>query len=92
MTVATLKDVLNRFSYITTSSQLSDTDELVIFYNEHLDAICAGWTLKENINKRKPVRLVIPKDEWQNLTEETYNYYVNKLKEKIKITNLQEDF
>ena len=71
----------------------SKTDKIILYYDCSIDRINIGYCYAENYDSpRGPIKMEIPYDVAANLTEETLNLYVNKLKEKIKLFKLKEDF
>ena len=72
------------------NGRISDKDKLILYYNEADDEINAGYSYAELVAKND--RIVIPRNIMANMTEGIFNLYVNKLKEKIKLNRIKEDF
>lgn len=70
--------------------RISEKDQFVLYYDEHDDKINAGYSYQELASKND--RIVIPRNIIANMTEGIFNLYVNKLKEKIKLNKMKEDF
>ena len=70
--------------------RINGTDKLILYYNEAEDEINAGYCYSELANQND--RIVIPRNIMANMTEGIFNLYVNKLKEKVKLNKLKEDF
>ena len=75
--------------------------EYVLWVDEIMNQISAGWCETEFVNKENAyhARIVVPKQIALNLTKEDYDFYVNELmqKEKVfkmkrKLKNLEKDF
>ena len=75
--------------------------EYVLWVDEIMNQISAGWCETEFVNKEDAyhARIVVPKQIALNLTKEDYDFYVNELmqKEKVfkmkrKLKNLEKDF
>lgn len=88
MDVITFKDALIVFKWL--NERIDDTDKLFLYYDEIEDKILAGYSntkfAKENVH------IVIPRNNLANMTEGIFNLYVSKLKEKIKLNRMKEDF
>lgn len=72
------------------NSRISETNKIVLYYDEHEDKINVGYSYFEISSNKN--RIVIPRNIWANMTEGIFNLYVNKLKEKIKLNRMKEDF
>ena len=75
--------------------------EYVLWVDEIMNQISAGWCETEYVNKENVyhARIVIPKQIALNLTKEDYDFYVNELiqkekqfKMKRKLKNIEKDF
>jgi hypothetical protein len=75
--------------------------EYVLWMDEIMDKVSAGWCETEYVNKEDAAhaRIVVPRQIALNLTKEDYDAYVNELmqKEKVfkmkrKLKNLEKDF
>lgn len=88
MNVIPYEKAVDVFSIL--NGRISEKDKFVLCYDKHDDKINAGYCYSElsSLNDR----IVIPRNIIANMTEEIFNLYVNKLKEKIKLIRLQEDF
>ena len=88
MTVTTYQQAIKIFSML--NGRISEKDKFVLYYDEHDDKINAGYSYPELASLND--RIVIPRNIIANLTEGIFNLYANKLKERIKLIRLQEDF
>jgi hypothetical protein len=72
------------------NGRISEKDKFVLYYDEHDDKINAGYSYSElsSLNDR----IVIPRNIIANMTEGIFNLYANKLKERIKLNKMKEDF
>lgn len=87
---------------LSVSSWLKDTPhEYVLWVDEIMDQVSAGWCETEFVDKEDAThaRIVVPRQIALNLTKEDYDAYVNELmqKEKVfkmkrKLKNLEKDF
>lgn len=87
---------------LSVSSWLKYTPhEYVLWVDEIMNQVSAGWCETECVNKEDAyhARIVIPKQIALNLTKEDYDAYVNELmqKEKVfkmkrKLKNIEKDF
>lgn len=69
---------------------ISEKDKLILYYDEHDDKITVGYSYSDLASLND--RIVIPINIIENMTEGIFNLYVNKLKEKIKLNRMKEDF
>lgn len=76
--------------FLLLNGRISEKDKLILYYNEANDEINAGYSYSKLANKND--RIVIPRNIMANMTEGIFNLYVNKLKEKIKLNRIKEDF
>lgn len=76
--------------FMLLNGRISEKDKLILYYNEVDDEINAGYSYAELANKND--RIVIPRNIMANMTEGIFNLYVNKLKEKVKLNRIKEDF
>ncbi len=72
------------------NGRISEKDKLILYYDEHDNKINAGYSYAELTSLND--RIVIPRNIIANMTEGIYNLYVNKLKEKVKLNKMKEDF
>lgn len=89
MNVITYQQATDVFSIL--NGRISETDMLVLYYDKHEDKITAGYRYSEELSSNNN-RIVIPRNIYANMTEGIFNLYVNKLKEKIKLNRMKEDF
>lgn len=88
MNVITYQQAAEVFSILI--SRISENDKLILYYNEPEDKITAGYSYSELASQND--RIVIPRNIMANMTEGIFNLYVSKLKEKIKLNKIKEDF
>lgn len=88
MNVITYQQATEVFSILNV--RISESDMLVLYYDKHEDKITAGYSYSEITSNNN--RIVIPRNIYANMTEGIFNLYVNKLKEKIKLNKMKEDF
>ena len=88
MTVTTYQQAIKIFSML--NGRISEKDKFVLYYDEHDDKINAGYSYPELASLND--RIVIPRNIIANLTEGIFNLYANKLKERIKLNKMKEDF
>ena len=88
MNVIPYEQAVKVFSIL--NGRISEKDKFVLYYDEHDDKINAGYCYPElsSLNDR----IVIPRNIIANLTEGIFNLYANKLKERIKLNKMKEDF
>ena len=72
------------------NGRISEKDKLILYYDEHDDKINAGYSYSDLASLND--RIVIPRNIIANMTEGIFNLYVNKLKEKVKLSKMKEDF
>ena len=72
------------------NGRISEKDKFILYYDEHDDRITAGYSYSDLASLND--RIVIPKNIVANMTEGIFNLYVNKLKEKVKLNKMKEDF
>lgn len=72
------------------NGRISEKDQLILYYDEHDDKITAGYSYSDLASLND--RIVIPRNIMANMTEGIFNLYVNKLKEKVKLNKMKEDF
>lgn len=72
------------------NGRISEKDKLILYYDEHDDKINAGYSYSDLASQND--RIVIPRNIVANMTEGIFNLYVNKLKEKVKLSKMKEDF
>ena len=77
-------------SFVFYIGELAKKDQFVLYYDEYNDKITAGYSYSELASLNN--RIVIPINIIENMTEGIFNLYVNKLKEKIKLNKMKEDF
>jgi len=70
--------------------ELTKKISLFSIIDEHDDKINAGYSYSELASLND--RIVIPKNIIANMTEGIFNLYANKLKERIKLNKMKEDF
>jgi len=88
MNVIPYEKAINGFSIL--NGRISEKDKLILYYDEHDDRITAGYSYSELASLND--RIVIPKNIIANMTEGIFNLYANKLKERIKLNKMKEDF
>lgn len=88
MNVITYQQATNVFSILI--GRIGENDKLILYYNEHDDKITAGYSYSALASLND--RIVIPRNIIANMTEGIFNLYVNKLKEKVKLNKMKEDF
>ena len=88
MNVITYEQAAKVFSIL--NGRIGEKDELILYYDEHDDRITASYSYSELASLND--RIVIPKNIVANMTEGIFNLYVNKLKEKVKLNKMKEDF
>lgn len=88
MNVITYEQAAKVFCILT--GRIREEDKFVLYYNEHDDKITVGYSYPDLASLND--RIVIPKNIVANMTEGIFNLYVNKLKEKIKLNKMKEDF
>lgn len=76
--------------FMILNGRVGEKDKLILYYDEHDDRITAGYSYSELASLND--RIVIPKNIIANMTEGIFNLYVNKLKEKVKLSKMKEDF
>jgi len=76
--------------FMILNGRISEKDKLILYYDEHDDRITAGYSYSDLASLND--RIVIPKNIVANMTEGIFNLYVNKLKEKVKLNKMKEDF
>lgn len=76
--------------FMILNGRIKETDKFVLFYDESEDKITAGYSYSELASQND--RIIIPKNIVANMTEGIFNLYVSKLKEKIKLNKIKEDF
>lgn len=88
MNVIPYEQAVKVFSIL--NGRISEKDKFVLYYDEHDDKINAGYSYSElsSLNDR----IVIPRNIIANMTEGIFNLYANKLKERIKLNKMKEDF
>lgn len=72
------------------TGRIREEDKFVLYYAKHDDKINVGYSYPELASLND--RIVIPKNIVANMTEGIFNLYVNKLKEKVKLNKMKEDF
>jgi hypothetical protein len=72
------------------NGRIGEKDKLILYYDEHDDRITASYSYSDLASLND--RIVIPKNIVENMTEGIFNLYVNKLKEKVKLNKMKEDF
>lgn len=88
MNVITYQRATEVFSIL--NGRIGEQDKLILYYDEHDDRITAGYSYSELASLND--RIVIPRNIMANMTEGIFNLYVNKLKEKVKLNKIKEDF
>lgn len=88
MNVITYEKATEVFSIL--NGRIGEQDKLILYYDEHDDRITAGYSYSELASLND--RIVIPRNIMANMTEGIFNLYVNKLKEKVKLNKMKEDF
>lgn len=88
MNVITYQQATKVFSIL--NGRVSEKDKLIFYYDEHDDRITAGYSYSDLASLND--RIVIPRNIIANMTEGIFNLYVNKLKEKVKLNKMKEDF
>lgn len=88
MNVITFQRAKDVFSIL--KERIGEKDKLILYYDEHDDRITAGYSYSELATLND--RIVIPKNIIANMTEGIFNSYVYKLKEKVKLNKIKEDF
>jgi hypothetical protein len=88
MNVIPYEQAVKVFSIL--NGRISEKDKFVLYYDEHDDKITAGYSYSDLASLND--RIVIPKNIVANMTEGIFNLYVNKLKEKVKLNKMKEDF
>lgn len=88
MNVITYQQATKVFTILM--GRIRETDKFVLFYDESEDKITAGYSYSELASQND--RIIIPRNIMANMTEGIFNLYVNKLKEKIKLNKIKEDF
>ena len=88
MNVITYQRAIKVFSIL--NGRIGEKDKLILYYDEHDDRITAGYSYSELASLND--RIVIPKNIIANMTEGIFNLYVYKLKEKVKLNKIKEDF
>ena len=88
MNVIPYEQAVKVFSIL--NGRINEKDKFVLYYDEHDDKINAGYSYSElsSLNDR----IVIPRNIIANMTEGIFNLYANKLKERIKLNKMKEDF
>lgn len=76
--------------FMILNGRISEKDQLILYYDEHDDRITAGYSYSDLASLND--RIVIPRNIMANMTEGIFNLYVNKLKEKVKLNRMKEDF
>lgn len=102
MEVENYEAARNTWRDLSVSSWIKYTPhEYVLWVDEIMNQISAGWCETEFVNKEDAyhARIVIPKQIALNLTKEDYDFYVNELiqkekqfKMKRKLKNIEKDF
>lgn len=91
MEVKSLKYIKNAFNIIIKAK--GQTDKIILFYDTSINCIVPGYCYAENYDsQRGPIKLEVPYNVASNFTEADFNLYVNKLKEKVKLSKMKEDF
>lgn len=88
MNVITYQQATKVFTILM--GRIRETDKFVLFYDESEDKITAGYSYSELASQND--RIIIPRNIMANMTEGIFNLYVSKLKEKIKLNKIKEDF
>jgi len=88
MNVIPYEQAVKVFSIL--NGRISEKDKLILYYDEHDDRITAGYSYSDLASLND--RIVIPRNIIANMTEGIFNLYANKLKERIKLNKIKEDF
>ena len=88
MNVIPYEQAVKVFSIL--NGRISEKDKFILYYDEHADNITAGYSYPELASLND--RIVIPRNIIANMTEGIFNLYANKLKERIKLNKMKEDF
>lgn len=88
MNVIPYEQAVKVFSIL--NGRISEKDKFILYYDEHADNITAGYSYAELASLND--RIVIPRNIIANMTEGIFNLYANKLKERIKLNKMKEDF
>jgi hypothetical protein len=88
MNVIPYEQAVDVFSIL--NKRIGEKDKLILYYDEHDDRITASYSYSELATLND--RIVIPKNIIANMTEGIFNLYVYKLKEKVKLNKIKEDF
>ena len=88
MNVITYQQAIKDFLIL--NGIVGEKDKLILYYNESEDKITAAYSYSELASQND--RIVIPRNIIANMTEGIFNLYVNKLKEKVKLSKMKEDF
>ena len=88
MNVIPYEQAVDVFSIL--NGRIGEKDKLILYYDEHDDRITAGYSYSEVATLND--RIVIPRNIIANMTEGIFNLYVYKLKEKVKLNKIKEDF
>ena len=88
MNVIPYEKAVDVFSIL--NGRIGEKDKFVLYYDEHDDKINAGYSYQELASLND--RIVIPRNIIANMTEGIFNLYANKLKERIKLNKMKEDF
>ena len=88
MNVITYQQATKVFTIL--QGRIREQDKFILFYDETQDKITAGYSYSELAEQND--RIVIPRNIMANMTEGIFNLYVSKLKEKIKLSRIKEDF
>ena len=88
MNVIPYEQAVKVFSIL--NGRINEKDKFVLYYDEHDDKINAGYSYQELASLND--RIVIPRNIIANMTEGIFNLYANKLKERIKLNKMKEDF
>lgn len=88
MNVIPYEQAVKVFSIL--NGRISEKDKLILYYDEHDDRITAGYSYSDLASLND--RIVIPRNIMANMTEGIFNLYANKLKERIKLNKMKEDF
>ena len=88
MNVIPYEQAVKVFSIL--NGRISEKDKFILYYDEHDDRITAGYSYSDLASLND--RIVIPRNIIANMTEGIFNLYANKLKERIKLNKMKEDF
>lgn len=88
MNVITYEQAIKVFCILY--GRISGKDQFVLYYDKHNDKITAGYSYSDLAPKHDLI--VIPRNIIENITEGIFNLYANKLKERIKLNKMREDF